>query len=187
MGRPGTARDVTSRPQAWIIKRPCQKPYGFVPFGSPWPPFICLPVLYRGRLSGLEKTKLSVSPNLSHTHLHPIQYRHVFFLSEFKSPEPQRGMGFLPKRAVDVSKCEIARLYKLMPKGLVEPIRMVVPRKADTFQVGARLSLSLSLVSFFPSLCLSCSRPLPLSLSPYLSLCMCWWMSPSARLPAFTS
>lgn len=34
---------------------------------------------------------------------------YVHYLSTFSSKEPQRGMGFMPKRGVDVSKCEIAR------------------------------------------------------------------------------
>lgn len=42
-------------------------------------------------------------------------------------------MGFMPKRGVDVTKCEIARLYKLHDKKC-EPITMTVPRKSDLFQ-----------------------------------------------------
>lgn len=34
---------------------------------------------------------------------------YVHYLSTFSSKEPQRGMGFMPKRGLDVSKCEIAR------------------------------------------------------------------------------
>lgn len=34
---------------------------------------------------------------------------YVHYLNTFSSKEPQRGMGFMPKRGVDVSKCEIAR------------------------------------------------------------------------------
>uniref|UniRef100_A0A3Q1HX41 Coronin n=1 Tax=Anabas testudineus TaxID=64144 RepID=A0A3Q1HX41_ANATE len=58
---------------------------------------------------------------------------YVHYLSTFSSKEPQRGMGFMPKRGVDVSKCEIARLYKLHDKKC-EPITMTVPRKSDLFQ-----------------------------------------------------
>ncbi|XP_031752534.1 coronin-6-like [Xenopus tropicalis] len=32
----------------------------------------------------------------------------VHYLSTYSSKEPQRGMGFMPKRGLDVSKCEIA-------------------------------------------------------------------------------
>ncbi|KAM7374446.1 hypothetical protein PAMP_007102 [Pampus punctatissimus] len=58
---------------------------------------------------------------------------YVHYLSTFSSKEPQRGMGFMPKRGVDVTKCEIARLYKLHDKKC-EPITMTVPRKSDLFQ-----------------------------------------------------
>ncbi|XP_019752416.1 coronin-6 [Hippocampus comes] len=58
---------------------------------------------------------------------------YVHYLNTFSSKEPQRGMGFMPKRGVDVSKCEIARLYKLHDKKC-EPITMTVPRKSDLFQ-----------------------------------------------------
>uniref|UniRef100_A0A673BJA0 Coronin n=1 Tax=Sphaeramia orbicularis TaxID=375764 RepID=A0A673BJA0_9TELE len=58
---------------------------------------------------------------------------YVHYLSTFSSKEPQRGMGFMPKRGVDVTKCEIARLFKLHDKKC-EPITMTVPRKSDLFQ-----------------------------------------------------
>jgi len=56
-----------------------------------------------------------------------------FFLSEYKSSEPQRGIGFLPKRACNVSEVEVARAYKLH-NTMIEPISFTVPRKADAFQ-----------------------------------------------------
>lgn len=37
------------------------------------------------------------------------EHPYVHYLSTYSSKEPQRGMGFMPKRGVDVSKCEIAR------------------------------------------------------------------------------
>ncbi|XP_028938098.1 coronin-6 isoform X2 [Ornithorhynchus anatinus] len=57
----------------------------------------------------------------------------VHYLSTFSSKEPQRGVGFMPKRGLDVSKCEIARFYKLHERKC-EPIIMTVPRKSDLFQ-----------------------------------------------------
>lgn len=33
----------------------------------------------------------------------------VHYLNTFSSKEPQRGMGFMPKRGLEVNKCEIAR------------------------------------------------------------------------------
>jgi coronin-1B/1C/6 len=52
----------------------------------------------------------------------------MFFLSSYQSPEPQRGMAFLPKRSVNVSECEVVRAYKVT-SSLVEPISFKVPRK----------------------------------------------------------
>ncbi|PAA67299.1 hypothetical protein BOX15_Mlig026481g1, partial [Macrostomum lignano] len=59
---------------------------------------------------------------------------YVHFLNVFQSSEPQRGMGWMPKRGLDVSSCEISRLYKLHQKGLCEPISFTVPRKSELFQ-----------------------------------------------------
>eukprot|EP01135_Chromosphaera_perkinsii_P009382 Nk52_evm58s1737 gene=Nk52_evmTU58s1737 len=59
---------------------------------------------------------------------------YIYFLSEYKSSTPQRGFGWMPKRGCDVTQCEVARFYKLYSTGLIEPIRMVVPRKSDMFQ-----------------------------------------------------
>ncbi|KAL5536362.1 CRN1 [Sanghuangporus sanghuang] len=60
-----------------------------------------------------------------HEALHP--------LAEYQSNQPQRGMCFLPRRALDVSECEIARAYKVAGS-TIEPIAFVVPRKSDSFQ-----------------------------------------------------
>lgn len=57
----------------------------------------------------------------------------LYSLSEYKSSEPQRGMAFMPKRAVNVNECEIARAYKVT-SNCVEPISFVVPRRSDAFQ-----------------------------------------------------
>ncbi|CAH2330252.1 coronin-1A, partial [Pelobates cultripes] len=57
----------------------------------------------------------------------------VHFLSQYSSKESQRGMGYMPKRGLEVNKCEIARFYKLHERKC-EPIIMTVPRKSDLFQ-----------------------------------------------------
>ncbi len=51
------------------------------------------------------------------------------FINDFKSSTPQRGLGWLPKRGVNVGDCEVARCYKLTPKGSVEIVSFIVPRK----------------------------------------------------------
>lgn len=57
----------------------------------------------------------------------------LHYLSEYKSSEPQRGMCFLPRRALDVGQNEIARGFKLTVDK-VEALGFVVPRKAENFQ-----------------------------------------------------
>ncbi|CAO3675737.1 unnamed protein product [Rhizopus stolonifer] len=57
----------------------------------------------------------------------------LYPLSEFKAIEPQRGMGFMPKRGLNVNECEIARAYKVGTT-LIEPISFTVPRKSEAFQ-----------------------------------------------------
>ncbi|CAL1713917.1 unnamed protein product [Somion occarium] len=54
-------------------------------------------------------------------------------LAEYKSSDPQRGMCFLPRRALNVSECEIARAYKVAASS-IEAISFIVPRKSDSFQ-----------------------------------------------------
>jgi len=58
---------------------------------------------------------------------------HYYFLSEYKTNVPQKGIAMLPKRAVNVSKCEITRLYKVSGTAVI-PIEFTVPRKGDQFQ-----------------------------------------------------
>ncbi|NWR39397.1 COR2A protein, partial [Tachuris rubrigastra] len=57
------------------------------------------------------------------------------YLMEYRSHLPQKGIGMMPKRGLDVSSCEIFRFYKLIPtKGLIEPISMIVPRRSESYQ-----------------------------------------------------
>ncbi|KAI9507163.1 microtubule binding protein [Russula earlei] len=57
----------------------------------------------------------------------------LYGLDEHKSSDPQRGICFIPRRAVNPSECEIARAYKLTTNA-IEPIAFIVPRKSDSFQ-----------------------------------------------------
>jgi len=57
----------------------------------------------------------------------------MFALSEYKSATPQKGMAMVPKRALAISECEIARGLKLAAE-VCEPISFRVPRKSDLFQ-----------------------------------------------------
>lgn len=56
-----------------------------------------------------------------------------FALSDHKTSVPAKGMAWVPKRGLDVSKNEVARLMKLTTNG-VEPMSFQVPRKSDDFQ-----------------------------------------------------
>jgi len=58
---------------------------------------------------------------------------YIYFLSEFKSATPQRGLFMMPKRAVNISENEIVKVLKIGTK-LCEPISFQVPRKSEIFQ-----------------------------------------------------
>lgn len=53
----------------------------------------------------------------------------VHYINTFQTPDPQRGIGMMPKRGCDVSICEIAKFYRLNNSGLCQVISMTVPRK----------------------------------------------------------
>jgi len=58
-----------------------------------------------------------------------------FELMPFKAKEPQAGMAALPKVCCDVMNCEIMRLLKLTPQGVLIPLKFQVPRRNfDHFQ-----------------------------------------------------
>lgn len=60
---------------------------------------------------------------------------HLSYLTEFRSYNPQKGIGVMPKRGLDVSSCEIFRFYKLITtKSLIEPVSMIVPRRSESYQ-----------------------------------------------------
>ncbi|XP_044295621.1 coronin-2A [Varanus komodoensis] len=57
------------------------------------------------------------------------------YLMEYRSHLPQKGIGIMPKRGLDVSTCEIFRFYKLIAvKSLIEPVSMIVPRRSESYQ-----------------------------------------------------
>lgn len=57
-----------------------------------------------------------------------------FELSEYQSTDPQRGIAFMPKRALNIKGNEIVRAYKTVKDSYVEPVGFHVPRRAETFQ-----------------------------------------------------
>jgi coronin-1B/1C/6 len=73
------------------------------------------------------------------------------YLSEYKSPEPQRGVAFMPKRGVNTHENEVMRAFKTVNDTYIEPISFIVPRKAESFQediypptVGTKAAMSSS-------------------------------------------
>ncbi|XP_030050203.1 coronin-2A [Microcaecilia unicolor] len=60
---------------------------------------------------------------------------YLHYLSEYRSLLPQKGIGVMPKRGLDVSTCEIFRFYKLITiKSLIEPVSIFVPRQSESYQ-----------------------------------------------------
>lgn len=59
-----------------------------------------------------------------------------FAISEFRSTTAAKGMAMIPKRGLNVMKCETARLLKLT-SSTIEPLSFVVPRKVG-LRIGVR-------------------------------------------------
>jgi hypothetical protein len=58
---------------------------------------------------------------------------YIHYISTYSSQQSQRGLGWMPKRGCDTTKCEIVRFYKLHPNK-IEPVSFTVPRKSELFQ-----------------------------------------------------
>ena len=65
----------------------------------------------------------------------------VHYINTFQLPDPQRGIGIMPKRGVDVNSCEISRFYRLNNSGFCQIISMTVPRKVINAMFIAALHL----------------------------------------------
>ncbi|KAL5972238.1 Coronin-1B [Taenia solium] len=59
---------------------------------------------------------------------------YIFFIDTMTSSDPQRGIGWMPKRGLNVNQNEIARFYKLHTRGFCEVIPFTVPRKSVLYQ-----------------------------------------------------
>lgn len=61
--------------------------------------------------------------------------RIVYNLGVYRDTVPQKGGGWLPTRACDTKRCEVARFFKLTRDSVI-PVSFIVPRKtgADIFQ-----------------------------------------------------
>lgn len=60
---------------------------------------------------------------------------YIYYLNQFISSSSQKSLGWMPKRGLNVSACEIFRFYKVQGAGnIIEPISFTVPRKSTLFQ-----------------------------------------------------
>lgn len=59
---------------------------------------------------------------------------YIHGINVYSSSDPQRGMGWMPKRGLNITSCEINKFFKLHNSGLCEIITMTVPRKSELFQ-----------------------------------------------------
>lgn len=58
---------------------------------------------------------------------------YIHFVQSYKSSIPCQGVTFIPKRKVNVEKCEVMRAAKLT-NSTIEMISFIVPRRAEGFQ-----------------------------------------------------
>lgn len=72
--------------------------------------------------------------NIRYYEVAPQDNEVCYYLSEFKSGDPQKGLASCPKRMLDVPGCEVARILKVTSKNMVIPVSFKVPRKSDLFQ-----------------------------------------------------
>lgn len=61
--------------------------------------------------------------------------RILYTLGVYRTPEPQKGGGWVPKRGLEVMQCEVQRFLKLTGKSVI-PVSFIVPRKVgnEVFQ-----------------------------------------------------
>lgn len=60
---------------------------------------------------------------------------YCYYINQFMTGYPQRGLGIMPKRGLNTGINEVFRVYKLhATKPVVEPISFIVPRKSQVFQ-----------------------------------------------------
>ena len=71
--------------------------------------------------------------NVRYYEILPTTKPYQYPITSFKSNVPSKGCAWVPKRKLNVMKCETARMLKLTPSTM-EPITFTVPRKSEMFQ-----------------------------------------------------
>jgi len=56
------------------------------------------------------------------------------YLTQYTSPNPQRGIAFLPKRGINLHDNEVLRAFKTVNDAYIEPVSFIVPRRSEMFQ-----------------------------------------------------
>lgn len=56
------------------------------------------------------------------------------FLTQYTSPNPQRGVAFMPKRGINLHENEVLRAFKTVNDTYIEPVSFIVPRRSEMFQ-----------------------------------------------------
>jgi coronin-1B/1C/6 len=56
------------------------------------------------------------------------------YLTQYTSPNPQRGIAFLPKRGINLHENEVLRAFKTVNDSYIEPVSFIVPRRSEMFQ-----------------------------------------------------
>ncbi|CAK9302610.1 unnamed protein product [Gordionus sp. m RMFG-2023] len=62
------------------------------------------------------------------------EYPYIHYINVNTSTESIRGLGFMPKRGVNVTTNEIDRFFKITTNGFCQVTHFVVPRKSENFQ-----------------------------------------------------
>ncbi|KAH8702942.1 hypothetical protein GQ44DRAFT_831659 [Phaeosphaeriaceae sp. PMI808] len=56
------------------------------------------------------------------------------YLTQYTSPNPQRGIAFMPKRGINLHDNEVLRAFKTVNDSYIEPVSFIVPRRSEMFQ-----------------------------------------------------
>jgi coronin-1B/1C/6 len=56
------------------------------------------------------------------------------YLTQYTSPNPQRGVAFMPKRGINLHENEVLRAFKTVNDSYIEPVSFIVPRRSEMFQ-----------------------------------------------------
>jgi coronin-1B/1C/6 len=56
------------------------------------------------------------------------------YLTQYTSPNPQRGVAFMPKRGINLHDNEVLRAFKTVHDSYIEPVSFIVPRRSEMFQ-----------------------------------------------------